>query len=170
MLTQNQEVVINYDNKKRKKIILYGFLVTIASAIFIYVIVTATVIKVFYLAMFVLIFGVCLFYIFKTIKEMNSKDQVGLVLNQSWLKFNATTFGKKAGEISWVDIEAIQNHEVYGTKQLYLKLKNPSKYIHEISKIELSNNGVFINSDELQISAEDLEKLVRDSFNRYNQN
>lgn len=169
MLTQNQEVVINYDNKKRKKIILYGFLLAIFSAIFIFIIATASVVKIFYLTMFIIIFGACLFFIFKTIKEMNSRDQVGLILNQSWLKFNGTVSGKRAGEISWIDIEAVENHEAYSTKQLYLKLKNPSKYIHEVSKIELANKGVFINSSELQISAEELEKLVRDSFAKYNQ-
>jgi len=170
MLITNQEVIVNYDNNKRKKIILFGSLLTLASAIFIYIIFTAAVIKIFYLAMFILIFGASVFFILKTIREMNSKDQVGLVLNNNWLKFNGTISGKKAGEINWSDIETVENHVAFGTNQLYLKLKNPSKYIHEVSKIDLANSGIFINSTELQISAEELESLVRESFEKYKQN
>ena len=117
--------------------------------------------------MFILILVITAVMLFKSAREMNSKDQVGLVLTQAGITFNGTSAAKKIGRISWTDIENLEVKEVYKTKQLYLKLKNPQKYIKEISKIELVNNGIFINATELKISFEELTGLITKYLDKY---
>ena len=167
MLNEKEITTIDFDNSKRKKIIIYGIIIIIFCAVFIALIISADVIKIFYLAMFILILVITAVMLFKSAREMNSKDQVGLVLNQEGITFNGTSAAKKIGQISWADIENLEVKEVYKTKQLYLKLKNPQKHIKEISKIELVNNGIFINATELKISFEELTGLITKYLDKY---
>ena len=167
MLNEKEITTIDFDNSKRKKIIIYGIIIIIFCAVFIALIISADVIKIFYLAMLILILVITAVVLFKSAREMNIKDQVGLILNQAGITFNGTSSARKIGEVSWIDIENLEVREVYKTKQLYLKLKNPQKYIKEISKIELVNNGIFINATELKISFEELTSLITKYLNKY---
>lgn len=167
MLNENEVTTINFDNSKRRKNMLIGVGVMLLCAVFIGLIVSADVIKIFYLAIFVVILIIIAVMLIKAVREIKSKNQVGLVLSQGGITFNGTTSAKKIGQISWTDIESLETKEVYRTKQLYLKLKNPQKYIKEISKIELVNNGVFINATELKISFEELTSLTAKYLDEY---
>lgn len=167
MLNENETTKINFDNSKRRKILFIGVGVLIFCALFIGLIIAADVIKIFYLAMFIVILVATIVILIKSAREMNSKDQVGLLLNPMGITFKGTSAAKKMGQICWVDIENLEGKEVYRTKQLYLKLKNPQKYIKEISKIELVNNGVFINATELKISFEELISLTAKYLDKY---
>ena len=167
MLNENEVTTINFDNSKRRKNIIIGVGLMFLCAVFIGLIVSADVIKIFYLAIFVVIFVTIAVLLIKVVREINSKDQVGLVLNREGITFNGTIAAKKIGKIHWTDIESLELKEVYRTKQLYLKLKNPQKYIKEISKIELVNNGLFINATELNLSFEELTNLTAKYLNKY---
>ena len=167
MLNEKEITTIDFDNSKRKKIIIYGIIIIIFCAVFISLIISADVIKIFYLAMFILILVITVVVLFKSAREMNSNDQVGLVLNPMGITFNGTNSAKKIGQVSWIDIENLEVKEVYKTKQLYLKLKKPQKYIKEISKIELVNIGIFINATELKISFEELTGLITKYLDKY---
>ena len=169
MLNEKEITTINFDNSKRRRNMLFGIGVILFCAVFIILIISADVIKIFYLAMFVLILVITVVVLFKSAREMNSKDRVGLVLNPTGITFNGTNSARKIGQVSWIDIENFEAKEVYKTKQLYLRLKNPQKYIKEKSKIELANNGVFINATELKISFEELTSLTTNYLNRYGQ-
>ena len=167
MQNKKESITVDFDNSKRKKIIVYGLVIILFCAVFIGIILTANIIKIFYLAMFVLILVITLGVLIKSVKEMNSKNQVGLVLTHSGITFNGTSAAKKIGEIDWREIESLELKEAFRTKQLYLKLKNPQKYIQQQSKIELANKGVFINATELKVSFEELTSLTNDYLNKY---
>lgn len=167
MLNENEVTTINFDNSKRRKNMLIGVGLMFLCAVFIGLIVSADVIKIFYLAIFVVILIIIAVMLIKAVREIKSKNQVGLVLSQEGITFNGTTSAKKIGQISWTDIESLETKEVYRTKQHYLKLKNPQKYIKEISKIELVNNGLFINATELKLSFEELTNLTAKYLNKY---
>ena len=167
MLNENEVTTINFDNSKRRKNIFIGVGLMFLCAVFIGLIASAEVIKIFYLAIFVVIFVIIAVLLIKVVGEINSKDQVGLVLNREGITFNGTSAAKKIGKIYWSDIENFQLKEAYGTKQLYLKFRNPQKYIKEQSKIELANHGVFLNATELNLSFEELTSLITNYLNKY---
>ncbi len=167
MINTNDRIIIDFDNTKRKKLIPIGIGLFIFACIFIWIILTAAVIKVFYLSLFILVALASIYLMIKTIASINSTDQVGLILTKTGIKFNGTTSAKKIGEVSWNDIESIEQKEAYKTKQLYLKLKAPEKYLDTQSKIELANKGFFINSTELKISFEEMCQLVTDYRKKY---
>ena len=167
MLNENETTTINFDNGKRRRKILIGIGVILFCAVFIILIISADVIKIFYLAMFIMFLVVTVVAIFKSAIEMNSKNQIGLVLNQEGITFNGTSAARQIGQVRWIDIENLEVKEVYRTKQLYLKLKNPQNYIKEKSKVEFDKNGVFINATELKISNEELKRLTTDYLKKY---
>lgn len=167
MLNMEDKIIIDFDNSKRKKLIPIGIGLLIFASVFIYVILTAAVIKLVYLALFIILALASIYLMIKTILNINNTDQVGLILTKNGITFNGTTLAKKVGEVSWNEIEVITAKEIYNTKQLYLKLKSPKKYIHTQSKIELANNGFFINSTELKIGFEEMYQLVTDYHKRF---
>ncbi|MEO5911605.1 MAG: STM3941 family protein [Pelobium sp.] len=167
MLNQNETTTIEFDNSKRRKNVLIGIGLILFCAVFIFIIATADVVKITYLTFFIVMLVCILVMVGKSVIDMNSKNQVGLVLSQTGITFNGTSAAKKIGEISWTAIETLEKHEVHSTKQLYLKLKNPQKYIKEKSKIEMANNGVFVNATELKINFEELISLTNDYLDKY---
>lgn len=166
-MINSNETTIAFDPAKRKKILLIALGITVFSSIFIWNILTSSPIKIIFLAVFVLLLVIGIVMAVKGIALINSKDQVGLILDSSGVLFKGTPNAKKAGKINWTDISAIEQFEAHGTHQLLLRLKNPSKYIHEVSKIEVANHGVFINATELKISHEELVQLANEYLNKY---
>ena len=166
-MINSDETIIEFDNAKRKKIIFIPIGIIAFSVAMIALIVTAEKIKLFYLSMFILVIFATIYFLIKLIKSINNDEKVGLMLNDKTLKFNGTPLAKSVGEVSWSDVESLSSSVQFGTQQIYVKLKNPSKYILKLSGNQMADNGFFINASELKISAEALEKLLLTYFEKY---
>ncbi|TDG37311.1 hypothetical protein EZJ43_04120 [Pedobacter changchengzhani] len=166
-MMDTNDIIIEYDVAKRKKILLLPIAIIAFSTIMLVIILNAERVKIYYLAMFALLILGSIYGIFVLVKSIFSTDQVGLKLTDKTIKFNGTLAGKTIGVVNLKDVESINTSVQYSTKQIYLKLKNPDQYIFQKSKIEMANHGFFINSTELKISFEELDKLLRDYLQKY---
>ena len=133
-------------------------------------ILSADRIKIFYLVLFVVLFiaGAYLFY--KHIQELwgSNKKNEGVILTPDYLKSNATPLGKRVGEIPWSEIASIGKVNYYG-QHIHIKLKHPENYLSKIKSKEIRNGfeGIHINDSELEITFEELEKLIKEYFAKY---
>ncbi len=166
-MINSDQTIIQFDNSKRKKVIFVPIAVIAFSVVMLAIILTAEKIKIYYLAIFVLLIFACIYLLINMIKSINSNDKVGLLLNDRILKFNGTSLAKSVGEVSWSDVESLSSSVQFGTQQIYVKLKNPSKYIVKLSGNHMADGGFFINESELKISAAALENLLRTYFEKY---
>ncbi|MEB8327731.1 hypothetical protein OO009_00060 [Flavobacteriaceae bacterium KMM 6897] len=118
----------------------------------------------------VTIFGLCLIFIARKLFD----NKVGLTIDQNGITdySNATSVGL----IEWADITNIRTVHVASTKILMLETDKPEKYIERakngISKRALNANHktygspLSIISHSLKIKYDDLEKLIREEFEK----
>ncbi len=160
--------IIPFSKKKMLKLTGLYILVMLGIAAIIVFILSADRIKIFYLALFVVLFiaGAYLFY--KHIQELwclNKKNE-GVILTSEYLKSNVTPLGKRVGEIAWSEIASIGKANYYG-QHIYIKLKHPEKYVNRVKGMSKDFTGIYLNDSELEISFEELEKLIIDYFLKY---
>ena len=160
--------IIPFSKKKMLKLTGLYILVMLGIAAIIVFILSADRIKIFYLALFVVLFiaGAYLFY--KHIQELwclNKKNE-GVILTSEYLKSNVTPLGKRVGEIAWSEIASIGKANYYG-QHIYIKLKHPEKYVNRLKGMSKDFTGIYLNDSELEISFEELEKLIIDYFLKY---
>ena len=159
--------IIPFSKKKMLKLIGLYILVMLGIAAIIVFILSADRIKIFYLALFVVLFiaGAYLFY--KHIQELwRSNKNEALILTPEYLKSNVTPLGKRVGEIAWSEIASIEKANYYG-QHIYIKLKHPEKYVNQLKGMSKDFTGIYLNDSELEISFEELEKLIIDYFLKY---
>jgi hypothetical protein len=168
------ETVINYNNKKRAKILLLGVGLALFSLLFIIdILFLSDVIKIYYLLFFSLIFFGSIYFIITGIRSMLSKDKTGLVLNETGILSKVTPNGKRLGLIAWKDISALAPTKAYGVEFVSLVTNHPEKYVtlltDQISKKQLTEQNIILNiaSSELDISYEDLKNLIEKYFTTY---
>jgi len=77
-----------------------------------------------------------------------------------------TPLGKRVGEIAWSEIASIEKANYYG-QHIYIKLKHPEKYVNRLKGMSKDFTGIYLNDSELEISFEELEKLIIDYFLKY---
>ena len=154
--------IIPFSKKKMLKLTGLYILIMLGIAAIIVFILSADRIKIFYLVLFVVLFiaGAYLFY--KHIQELwGSKKNEGVILTSEYLKSNVTPLGKRVGEIA-----SIGKVNYYG-QHIHIKLKYPEKYVNRLKGMSKDFTGIYLNNSELEISFEELEKLIIDYFLKY---
>ena len=166
----NNTIIIPFSKKKMVKLLGLYILVMLGIAAIIFFILSADSINLFYLMLFIVLFiaGTYLFY--KHIQELwrSNKKNEGVILTPDYLKSNATPLGKRVGEIPWSEIASIGKVNYYG-QHIHIKLKHPENYLSKIKSKEIRNGfeGIHINDSELEITFEELEKLIKEYFAKY---
>ena len=165
------ELKIEYNRKKRIKILFLGLAILIVSIIMLYfMIFEDSKIKIFYIAMILLVTGTSIYFIISGIKNIFNKDNTGLILNSEGFYFKGTENARKIGFVNWKDVESTATMKVYKTDQIGLKLLNCEKYIQNLNNVSKEftlKNGMYISSDELSIDFEELEQLIGKYYNDY---
>ena len=162
--------IIPFSKKKMLKLIGLYILVMLGIAAIIFFILSADSINLFYLMLFIVLFiaGTYLFY--KHIQELwrSNKKNEGVILTPDYLKSNATPLGKRVGEIPWSEIASIGKVNYYG-QHIHIKLKHPESYLSKIKSKEIKNRfeGIQIDNSELEITFEELERLINEYFAKY---
>ena len=164
----NNTIIIPFSKKKMVKLTGLYILVMLGIAAIIFFIISADRISLYYLALFVVLFiaGAYLFY--KHIQELwhSNKKNEGVILTPDYLKSNATPLGKRVGEIAWSEIASIGRANYYG-QHIYIKLKHPEKYVNRLKGMSKDFTGIYLNDSELEITFEELEKLIHEYFQKY---
>ena len=159
--------IIPFSKKKMVKLTGIYILIMLGIAAIIFFILSADSINLFYLMLFIVLFiaGTYLFY--KHIQELwRSNKNEALILTSEYLKSNVTPLGKRVGEIAWSEIASIEKANYYG-QHIYIKLKHPEKYVNRLKGMSKDFTGIYLNDSELEISFEELEKLIIDYFLKY---
>ena len=160
--------IITFSKKKMLKLTGLYILIMLGIAAIIVFILSADRIKIFYLVLFVVLFiaGAYLFY--KHIQELwgSNKKNEGVILTPDYLKSNVTPLGKRVGEIPWSEIASIGRANYYG-EHIYIKLKQPEKYANQLKGMSKDFTGIYLNDSELEISFEELEKIINEYFEKY---
>lgn len=92
------ETIIEFDNKKRLKLALFGLLMTIAALAFAYYIFfVAEKIRIFHGALMLTLGGLGCYCLIGGIKALFNKDRTGLLLNADGIRYNGTPVGIKVG-------------------------------------------------------------------------
>lgn len=117
-------------------------------------------------------FGICLVFIARKLFD----KKVGLTIDQNGITDNSNA--TSVGLIEWTDIIGIGTIQVASTKILMLDTDKPDKYIEKakngISKRAMKANykmygsPISIISNSLKIKYDDLEKLIREEFEKRN--
>lgn len=120
----------------------------------------------------VVFFGVSLFFITKKLFD----NKFGLTIEQKGITDNSNA--TSVGLIEWDDITNLRTIEVASTKILMLETNKPEKYIERakngLSKKSMKANHklygspISIISNSLKIKHDDLEKLIREEFEKRN--
>ena len=159
--------IIPFSKKKMVKLTGIYILIMLGIAAIIVFILSADRISLYYLALSVVLFiaGAYLFY--KHIQELwSSKKNEGLILTPEYLKSNVNPLGKKVGEIPWSEIAAIGKVDYYG-QHIHIKLKQPEKYANRLKGMGKDFTGIYLNDSELEITFEELEKIINEYFSKY---
>ena len=115
-------------------------------------------------------FGLCSLFIIKKFFD----KKVGLTIDQDGITDN--TNGTSVGLVEWADILAIETLEIATTKMLILQTDKPEKYMGRAkngiikramkANLKMYGSPLSIVSTSLKIKFKDLEKLVREEFEK----
>lgn len=112
----------------------------------------------------------CIYILYQLVKELIAlrKSNEGVILTPEYLESHTNTVGKEVGKILWSDIASVERKKFYGVL-IHIKLKDPQKYVDRIKDKELRKGfeGIHMDNSELQISFEELEKLIHEYFQKY---
>ena len=162
--------IIPFSKKKMLKLTGLYILIMLGIAAIIVFILSADRISLYYLALFVVLFIIGTYLFYKHIQELwrSNKKNEGLILTPEYLKSNVNPLGNWEGEIPWSEIAAIGKVDYYG-QHIHIKLKHPENYLSKIKSKEIRNGfeGIHINDSELEITFEELEKLIKEYFAKY---
>jgi len=166
-----KEITVNFNTKKRIKLLLFGALMVLASLAITYCMVSfSEKIRIYPILMMIMVAGFGVFMIFGSVKNLLKKNDVGLLLNSAGIIFKGTPNARKVGNIAWSDIESIRIGTMYSSHFVFLKLLNPEKYCANISpqfRKNIIDNGVGITNDELSIEFDEMKNLIMQYFNHY---
>lgn len=152
------------------KLIAINSLMILGIAGIIALILSANTLNLYYLGLFLLIFVAAIILFFTEIKNLLllRRSKEGVILTPEYLKSNVNPVGKWVGEIPWSEIAAIGRMKFYGI-HIHIKLKHPENYLSKIKSKEIRNRfeGIQINNSELDITSEELERLINEYFAKY---
>ena len=163
-------IIIPFSKKKMLKLTGIYALVMLGIAGFIALILSADTLNLYYLAFFLVLLIVTIILFFMGIKGLLSlkRSKGGVILTPEYLKSNVNLVGKWVGEIPWNEIAAIGRMKFYGI-HIHIKLKHPENYLSRIKSKEIRNRfeGIQIDNSELEITFEELERLINEFFAKY---
>jgi len=112
----------------------------------------------------------CIYILYQLVKELIAlrKSNEGVILTPEYLESHTNIVGKEVGKILWSDIASVERKKFYGVL-IHIKLKDPQKYVDRIKDKELRKGfeGIHMDNSELQITFEELEKLIHEYFQKY---
>lgn len=115
----------------------------------------------------------CIYILYQLVKELIAlrKSNEGVILTPEYLESHTNIVGKEVGKILWSDIASIERKKFYGVL-IHIKLKDPQKYVGKIKNKDLRKGfeGIHMDNSELQITFEELEKLIHEYFQKYGKN
>ena len=163
-------IIIPFSKKKMLKLTGIYALIILGVAGVIALILSADTLNLYYLAFFLVLLIVTIILFFMGIKGLLSlkRSKGGVILTPEYLKSNVNLVGKWVGEIPWNEIAAIGRMKFYGI-HIHIKLKHPESYLSKIKSKEIKNRfeGIQIDNSELDITFEELERLINEYFAKY---
>ena len=166
----NDTIIIPFSKKKMLKLTGIYALIILGVAGVIALILSADTLNLYYLAFFLVLLIVTIILFFMGIKGLLSlkRSKGGVILTPEYLKSNVNLVGKWVGEIPWNEIAAIGRMKFYGI-HIHIKLKHPENYLSRIKNREIRNRfeGIPMDNSELQITFEELERLINEYFAKY---
>jgi len=163
-------IIIPFSKKKMLKLTGIYALIILGVAGVIALILSADTLNLYYLAFFLVLLIVTIILFFMRIKGLLSlkRSKGGVILTPEYLKSNVNLVGKWVGEIPWNEIAAIGRMKFYGI-HIHIKLKHPENYLSRIKSKEIRNRfeGIQIDNSELEITFEELERLINEFFAKY---
>ena len=163
-------IIIPFSKKKMLKLTGIYALIILGVAGVIALILSADTLNLYYLAFFLVLLIVTIILFFMGIKGLLSlkRSKGGVILTPEYLKSNVNLVGKWVGEIPWSEIAAIGKVDYYG-QHIHIKLKHPENYLSRIKSKEIRNRfeGIQIDNSELEITFEELERLINEFFAKY---
>ena len=166
----NDTIIIPFSKKKMLKLTGIYALIILGVAGVIALILSADTLNLYYLAFFLVLLIVTIILFFMGIKGLLSlkRSKGGVILTPEYLKSNVNLVGKWVGEIPWNEIAAIGRMKFYGI-HIHIKLKHPENYLSRIKSKEIRNRfeGIQIDNSELEITFEELERLINEYFAKY---
>ena len=166
----NDTTIIPFSKKKMLKLTgIYAFIILGVAGVTA-LILSADTLNLYYLAFFLVLLIVTIILFFMGIKGLLSlkRSKGGVILTPEYLKSNVNLVGKWVGEIPWNEIAAIGRMKFYGI-HIHIKLKHPENYLSRIKSKEIRNRfeGIQIDNSELEITFEELERLINEYFAKY---
>lgn len=167
------ETIIEFDSKKRLKLVVFGIVFTVATLTFAYYI--------FFVAQRINItFGTLMFMmgclgcygLISGTKSMFDKDRTGLILNADGIHFRGTPLGKEIGLIKWTAVQSVSEGVAHRAPFVSLKLRNPEDHIQNLSsqlQQFVVSNGIAVTADQLSVNFYELKNLIADYHQRYRQ-
>jgi hypothetical protein len=166
----NDTIIIPFSKKKMLKLTGIYALIILGVAGVTALILSADTLNLYYLAFFLVLLIVTIILFFMGIKGLLSlkRSKGGVILTPEYLKSNVNLVGKWVGEIPWNEIAAIGRMKFYGI-HIHIKLKHPENYLSRIKSKEIRNRfeGIQIDNSELEITFEELERLINEFFAKY---
>ena len=163
-------IIIPFSKKKMLKLTGIYALIILGVAGVTTLILSADTLNLYYLAFFLVLLIVTIILFFMGIKGLLSlkRSKGGVILTPEYLKSNVNLVGKWVGEIPWNEIAAIGRMKFYGI-HIHIKLKHPENYLSRIKSEEIRNRfeGIQIDNSELEITFEELERLINEYFAKY---
>ena len=163
-------IIIPFSKKKKLKLTGFYALIILGVAGVTALILSADTLNLYYLAFFLVLLIVTIILFFMGIKGLLSlkRSKGGVILTPEYLKSNVNLVGKWVGEIPWNEIAAIGRMKFYGI-HIHIKLKHPENYLSRIKSKEIRNRfeGIQIDNSELEITFEELERLINEFFAKY---
>ncbi|EFS96898.1 hypothetical protein HMPREF1977_1814 [Capnocytophaga ochracea F0287] len=163
-------IIIPFSKKKMLKLTGIYVLIILGVAGVIALILSADTLNLYYLAFFLVLLIVTIILFFMGIKGLLSlkRSKGGVILTPEYLKSNVNLVGKWVGEIPWNEIADIGRMKFYGI-HIHIKLKHPENYLSRIKSKEIRNRfeGIQIDNSELEITFEELERLINEYFAKY---
>ena len=163
-------IIIPFSKKKMLKLTGIYALIILGVAGVIALILSADTLNLYYLAFFLVLLIVTIILFFMGIKGLLSlkRSKGDVILTPEYLKSNVNLVGKWVGEIPWNEIAAIGRMKFYGI-HIHIKLKHPENDLSRIKSEEIRNRfeGIQIDNSELEITFEELERLINEFFAKY---
>lgn len=152
-------------------IVCYVLLTLVGFAFLYYILFIAVKIKLGYLLLFAFLSIVGLAGVVMALKDLYRKDKTGLLVSELGLYFTGTPIAKKIGFVPWREVKSIKEGKVHGVPFIAFLLHNPQNYVTQMPtqyKKSVFENGLIVNSSNLETDHESLKRLVLNYFNKYN--
>lgn len=165
------ETIIEFDGKKRLKLVVFGIVLTIAALAFAYYIFfVAEKIRIAHGTMMLMLGCLGCYGLIASLKSLLDKDRTGLVLNAEGIQYKGTPVGRNIGVIKWTAIQSISTGIVHGGHFVFLKLHHPENHIQQLpSQVQqlIISNGVAVSADQLALDFNELKNLIEQYYQRY---